>query len=299
MIDLEQRRHGLGGSDAAAVLGVSPWRTPLDVYLEKRGEADPVESTEAMEWGTRLENSVAEAAAESLGVKVRRRNQMLTHPRHSWMIANLDREVVGKRALMEIKTAGYRSDEWGEAGTDQIPRHYVAQVVHYLAVRDYELAYVPVLFMRERRLAVYEIHRDPELETMLIEAEGRFWREHVEAGLPPEPTTLTDVRKRWPRDDGGIAVATDGVLESVGQLRAVREREREVESERERLEKMIKSHMGAAAELTDPQGQTLATWKSQTSRRLDTKALAQAHPELADEFRVEAKSRVFQLKKGA
>ena len=151
--------------------------------------------------------------------------------------------------------------------------------------------------MRERRLAVYQVQRDPELEGLLIEAEARFWHEHVEAGVPPEPTTLTDVRRRWPADEGGLAVASDGIAAAVRELHAIRARQQECSRRREALEMTVQAHMGDAAELADPAGRTLATWKSQTTRRLDTKALTAAHPELVSQFRAETRPRVFRLKK--
>ena len=151
--------------------------------------------------------------------------------------------------------------------------------------------------MRERRLAIYKVGRDPELEDLLIDAERRFWREHVEAGVPPEPTTLTDARKRWPSDDGGVAVATDGIREALTRLHAVRAEAKALADERAELELTLQAHMGDCAELTDPSGLTLATWKSQTTRRLDARALTAAHPELTSQFRAETRPRVFRLKK--
>ena len=296
---LARRSQGLGGSDAAAVLGVSPWRTPLDVYLDKTGQAGPVEPTPAMEWGNRLEDAVADAAAERLGVRLRRRHKTLARREHPWMLAHLDREVIGQPAIVEIKTAGFRDDDWGEEGTDQVPRAYVAQAAHYMAVRDRGLVHLAVLFLADRRLCLYRIGRDPELEQVLVEAERRFWHDHVLARVPPEPATLADVRKRWPRDEGGCAVATDGIERAVERLRDVRDRQKALEAERADLEKGIQRHMEACAELVGQDGRTLATWRSQTARRLDAKALEAAHPELAAQFRRETHPRAFRLKQGA
>ena len=180
---LLERKSGIGGSDAGAILGVSPWTTPLELYLEKTGQSPGIEQTEVMEWGSRLEAAVADAAAERMGVPLSPCAEQLVHPAYPWMIANLDREIPGK-AIVEIKTTGFRDDAWGEAGTDQIPPQYLAQVSHYMAVRDYDLAYVPVLFMAERKLNIYEVHRDAELEALLIQAESDFWNECVVKRIP-------------------------------------------------------------------------------------------------------------------
>jgi putative phage-type endonuclease len=122
---LRERRRGIGGSEAAAILGLSPWATPLDVYLDKIGEGEDVEETEAMYFGTILEGVVADEFSRRTGLKVRRRNALLTHPDYPWMIANIDRMVVGG-GLLECKTCN-AFNPWNGV----VPEHYQIQVQHY------------------------------------------------------------------------------------------------------------------------------------------------------------------------
>ena len=258
----EARQNGLGGSDAAAVLGISPWKTPLELYLEKTGQALPGEPNDAMIWGNRLEGVVADAAAERLGISFQHNDQTLVHRDYPWMLGHIDREVSGEPTLVEIKTTGYQSDDWGEEGTDAIPPYYLAQVAHYLAVTEYHAAHVAVLFLQERRLGLYFVPRDLELEAHLLDAEQRFWCEHVVPRVPPDPITPADVSKRWPASNGQSVVTTADVHAALTRLPTVKAEQDRLKTERAALEAAIKTHLGAAETLTDPGGTVLATWRN-------------------------------------
>ncbi len=294
---LEERRTGIGGSDAAAVVGVDPYRTPLEVYLEKVGEAPERKDNAAMYWGRRLEDVVAEEWAKRTGLKVRRRNATLRHPKHPYMLAHVDRVVQGSKAILECKTAGaHMADQWGEPGTDEVPEPYLIQTQHYLAVLGYEVAYVAVL-IGGRDFRTYEVPRDRELIEALQEIEGRFWKEHVEPRVPPDPRTIEDIRLRWPRHQPGKVVQADeDVQEAVSALAQVRRDLKALKAREADLVAEIERYMADAEALEGPDGRTLATWKTVTQRRLDTKALREAHPDIARAFERETESRRFLLK---
>ncbi len=294
------RTRGIGGSDAAAILGLSPWRTPLEVYLEKIGERQPQPDTAATYWGRVLEDVVAEEYARRTGAKLRRVNRTLAHPDHPVILANLDREIVAHErgpGVLEVKTAARRSDDWGEEGTDEIPEHYLAQVQHYLGVTGRRWADVAVLFLGERLFRIYRIHRDDELVGALFEEELRFWREHVEPRVPPEPRTLDDIRRRWPRHEPDrVLMAPPDIVEAAEQLAALRAELKALETREKELLAAIQKAMADAERLDAPDGRTLATWKAVASKRLDTKALRKAHPDIVREFERETESRRFLLK---
>ena len=294
--NLKARKKGIGGTDSAAILGVSPWKTPLDVYLDKIGEGEPIEETEAMRWGNLLEDVVANEAAEKMGVKVRRSNKTLVNPQLPWMIGHIDREIVGDKSIMEVKTAGRKNDEWGDEGTDRIPQQYVAQVAHYLAVLNAERAYVPVLFMLERKMLIYEVKRDLELEKIVIQAENDFWVNHVLQRTPPPTTNLADLRKRWPLGDGGVIEADEEMEDTAERLVKLKAAQRLLANERDRLELLVKEYMEDKDELIDPAGQTLVTYKTRKSNYLDTKALKEQRPDVDSEFRKKRVSRSFLIK---
>lgn len=293
-----QRRRGIGGSDVAALAGLSPWRTPLDVYLGKIEGEEQVES-DAMRWGSILEAPIADEYARLTGNRIRRVNRVLAHPEHPFILASLDRQIVGHPAgpgVLEIKTALRRSDEWGESGTSEIPDHYALQVHQYLLVTGWKWGELAVLFLSERRLAVYRIEADPEIQAWLIALERHFWTEHVKPRIPPEPQSLSDLTKRHPKDTGTRVIAEPDVIEAVADLRQVKARIKELTTQQDALEIKVKLALGEASELIGVDGKPLATWRTQSRKALDTKGIQAAHPELAAQFTKITDSRVFRLK---
>jgi len=189
---LELRRSALGGSDIAAVVGLSRWRGPLEVYCDKRGLIEPQADNEAMYWGRSLEENIAARYAEETGYTLIH-GEWTTAIDEPWMGGTPDRLAVvtveGVQVVthgVEIKTA--RDDwGWGESGTDVIPDYYRAQVAWYQAVLDLDRWDVAVLF-RGQEFRRYTIMRDAVLEAKLIAAGRVFWFDNVVAGVPPEPT---------------------------------------------------------------------------------------------------------------
>lgn len=101
---LEARKMGIGGSDAGAILGLNPYSSPTRVFLDKTGQAEPQADNYAMKIGRDLEDYVARLFTEETGKKVRRRNAMLINDSYPFAVANVDREVVGEKSLLECKT---------------------------------------------------------------------------------------------------------------------------------------------------------------------------------------------------
>ena len=182
---LEQRRTGIGGSDVAAIFGLSPYKSAYELYLEKRGEAPPNEAeSSAMLWGQLLEPVVRQYYSETTGRVVMQPESLIRHPKHDWMIANLDGFVADHKRIYEGKCA--RTDMgWGAAGSSEIPDHYTLQVQHYLCVTGYEVADVQVLIAgSDARL--YEVPADRELHQLIIDSGELFW-DRVIKGQAPEP----------------------------------------------------------------------------------------------------------------
>lgn len=140
---LSERRKGLGGSDAAAILGMNPYRSPLAVYMDKIGIAPEILDNEAIRQGRDLEQYVAERFCEDTGRKVRRCNRILQHPEYPWMLANIDRDVVGEDAGLECKT----TSPYNKTPFDQgdVPAPYYWQCQHYMAVTGAKSWYLAVL----------------------------------------------------------------------------------------------------------------------------------------------------------
>ncbi|WP_395066139.1 YqaJ viral recombinase family protein [Paraburkholderia silvatlantica] len=187
---LQQRRTGVGGSDAAAALGQSPHMTALELYHIKLGTPMAARDSdeERTDFGKAMENVIAAQYARRFEVRLRRKNAIVRHPKYPWMLANIDRLVEGERKGIEIKNVdsmAYRfNDEWGEPGSDQIPTSYLLQVAHYQAVLGFE-KWDLAACVGGNKLVVYHIVRDLELEEMLIDGEHEFWQ-HVEKQEPPD-----------------------------------------------------------------------------------------------------------------
>lgn len=185
----KRRSVGLGSSDAPIIAGVSPWGDIRTLFAEKVGWAAPVIETRPMAWGKHLEPAIAAAYAEETGRTLRRVNRLLRHRDLAWMLASLDRVVVGEKRLVEIKTARFANESWGQAGTDEIPDHVRIQVEHQLAVTGYSDADVVVLFAGSD-LRIYPIHTDVDMRADLIGLERAFWSAVQAKNLPPDLTDL-------------------------------------------------------------------------------------------------------------
>ena len=181
---LSWRRGGIGGSDAAVIVGLNPYRSRLELYADKLGLMPEREDSEAMRIGRDLEAYVADRWAEATGKKYRRTNFMFCHDRYDFIRANVDREVIGEKAGLECKTTSVYNKSDFENG--EIPLAYYCQCQHYMAVMGYERMYLAVLALG-KAFYHFVIDRSEEEINTLLENEVDFWRQHVENGIPPEP----------------------------------------------------------------------------------------------------------------
>lgn len=280
---LAQRRTGIGGSDAAAVLGMSKWKTPLSVWLDKTGHDTTTTESEPMRWGTLLEPVVRQEYAERSGNEVRQPEAILRHPAHPFMLANID-GVTSSGRLVEIKTSR-TAEGWGIPGTDEVPEDYLIQVQHYMAVTALPVADIAVL-IGGSDFRIYTVPADAELQGMMIDAEARFWSS-VEMNQPPAPVSYADATAmfgRSARKDASV-VASPTIMAEVSRLRGIRAEISNLEAQEEATKATIMVAMGEHDTLTDASGATLATWRMAAApKRLDAKALAAAHPEIHAAF---------------
>jgi putative phage-type endonuclease len=208
---LEERRRGVGGSDAAAALGQSRHKTAFQLFQEKRGNyTDTVmpEGAERMRFGQRMEQVIADEYAERYGVKLRRHHRLHQHTKYSWMLASYDRTIDGKREGLECKNVdamSYRFGEWGDEYSDQVPVEHLFQCIHYLSVSGFD-AWNLAACIGGNRLAIYRIERDEEMIEMVESGEADFWK-HVQQDDPPpldytHASAVPMLRKLYPDTDG-------------------------------------------------------------------------------------------------
>jgi len=252
------RARGIGSSDAAAALGLNPYRQPIELWQEKSGQVAPFAGNEATRWGQLLEPAIRQEYAERTGRAVRLPAETLVHPVHAFMLAHPD-GVTDDRRLYEGKTARY-PDGWGEPGTDQIPQHYLIQVQHALFVTALPVADVAVL-IGGQDFRLYEVPADPELQEMLIAGEFDFWQ-HVVRGEPPEvdfnATHIVDLVKKLYRGTNGQTLTASETLED---WRVIFEESIEREKNYHAAAEAAKAHllyaMGEAALLMFADGRAL------------------------------------------
>lgn len=296
---MTDRRSFIGGSDAAAAVGLDPGKSPLMLWMEKTGqvEAPDISSVWRVRRGRALEPEVLGEFINRNGAELTAAQVGLTDARYPWAGGTADAiaKINGSEVLVEVKTAaGDRASLWGDAG-DAIPMRYLMQVHHYMTLAGLRVAYVPVL-IGEEDYREYRIEADPELASMMMRKEGEFWR-MVQDGTPPDAQqTEADQRLRWAVDKGQSIEADSEAVKMHGDLMDVRFRIKELEDREGMLKALLMQKMGEASALMHG-GKPLVTWKTQTANRLDQKALKDAHPELVSQFTRESSSRTFLPKK--
>lgn len=287
------RKNGIGGSDAAAAVGLNRYMSALELWLIKTGRdanlprPDPHDTTEPIYWGTLLEPIVAASYTKQTGNKVRRVNAVLQHPTIPFMLANVDREVVGNRdvQLLECKTAG----EFGaRLWRDGVPEYVQLQVQHQLAVTGRQAADVAVLICGQK-LEVHRIERDDSLIGRLIELEAAFWR-YVETDTPP-PADGSDSADRalrclYPGAGGTVDFTDDRRLSSafadLVTVRADIEARQQVEAQ---LKQAIAQAMGEADGAEFETG-SVSYKRSKDSMGVDFKRLLADHPHLTTQYAI-------------
>ena len=293
---LEWRRKGIGGSDAAAVAGLSRYRTPIQVYMEKLGMIEPPEENEAMYWGKKLEDVVAEEFSQRTGLKIRRRNAILLHPEYPFMLANVDRFIVDKSEGLECKTASaYKADEWDG---DKIPWEYEIQCHHYMAVTGYNAWWIAVL-IGGNRFVYKRIERDEEIINNLIKIESDFWNNHVLKQIPPDPdgspASTELVKQLYPESNHQEIDLPSSVERLIEQYQQAAEEEKAAAERKEAAANNIKMLLGEyeVGRFRDWK----ITWKTITSSRIDTKRLKAEMPDVYAKFTNLTSSRRFEIKR--
>lgn len=185
------RTKFIGGTDAAAILGLSRYKTALQVWAEKTGQVAPEDISDKLhvKLGHKLEQTVCELFTEETGKKVHRVNETLYHPKYSFIGGNIDRRVVGESAIFEAKTASaWKKAEWEG---QEIPLEYEAQVMHYLMVTGAEKGYIACLIGNEK-FVWKEIWRNEELIAKMLQREVSFWQDFVIPKVMPAQISCMD-----------------------------------------------------------------------------------------------------------
>lgn len=289
---LRIRKQAIGGSDAASIVGLSKWGSPLSVYADKLSLVPEREDNEAMRQGRDLEEYVAQRFMEKTGLKVRRENHILVNEELPFMHANIDRRIVGQDAGLECKTTSVYNRTDFEGG--DVPPEYYVQCQHYMAVTGWKVWYLAVLVLN-KGFYDFKVERNEEDITALIGSERSFWYDHVVPGVPPEPMEQDDdlMSTLYPSDEGGY-VPLHSVSRQLKDLMYKKQKAKELDGEITALENQIKMALGEASEGSDDHFKV--TWKTRTSNRLDTTRLKKEQPEIYETFSKESSYRTFIVK---
>lgn len=296
---VQERANYIGGSEVAAILGQSSFRTPLQVWMTKQGHIEPVESSPIMEFGNFFEPLHNSKFEDLTGLKTRRKNEPFVHKDHDFLRANIDRQIlngdgVNGTGVLELKTTNsHRMKALG----NQYPIEWEYQIQHYLGLTGYSYAY---LFIYERDTCeFYEpifIERNEELITGNMAALIEWWKIHMIGGKRAEPQNDEDLLMLYPDSSDGKVIETTprdyGIYE---ELKQVREEKSELKEKETALKNELKATLGDAERLVC-RGSTLVSWKTHSRQSLDRTKLREEKPEVYADFLTETCYRRFSVK---
>lgn len=295
---LKERRNYIGASQAAAVLGMSRWATPLSIWAEKTGQiVRKDDDAFHKKLGHRMERLVAELYEEETGRKLEEVPETLYHPDHRFIGCNLDRRVVGENVIVQLKTAaGWKAKEWEE---DEIPREYILQEIHELAVSGAERADIAVL-IGNQDFKIKPIYRKDILPAMkdLVAREVHFWETFVLPKVMPTHITARDretLEELFPMAESGPPLQLSDEANAIAEnLEAMGVDLRMIEGQIEKQKNTLLAMLGAHESGTTGRWDIL--WANTITRRFDSKAFEKEHPELYAKFRKPNTSRKFVIK---
>lgn len=292
---LKVRKTGIGGSDAGAICGLNPYSSAMKVYLDKTSSETEDMDSEAMRQGRDLEDYVARRFMEKTGLKVRRSRMMYRSAEYPFMLADVDRLVVGEEAGLECKTANaYNADKWKNG---EVPAHYVIQCYHYMAVTGKKSWYLAVVILG-MEFRYIKLTWDEDAVRNLIRLEEDFWENHVLSKVMPGPDgsqACDEVLERYfgkARKGSCMPLAGfDGKLERRLEIERLME---ELETEKNQIDQEVKLAMGKNE--TAVSEQFRVKWSNVECRRLDTKRIKAELPEVYRDFSIPSSYRKFTVK---
>lgn len=279
---IKRRKSGIGGSDVAAVLGASKWKTAFELWKDKTNpEVIDAKESDIIHFGNVLESVVAAEFARRHGVKVQKRSKLFRHPEHPELIANIDRYIVGG-AILECKTcSAYASGKFG-AG-DDIPDEYYMQVQHYMYVTGIREAWLAVL-IGGNEYRDYHIDYDEEWAKFAAGKCVEFWQKYVVPCIPPPPTEKDKMAEYYSAISGASITAPETIIAACSELKNLKAEEKAIKNRIEKVKFSIELFAGSNEIICDPAGGIVATWKRGKDRAtVDMKALCEAHNITAEE----------------
>ncbi|MCD7740499.1 MAG: YqaJ viral recombinase family protein [Candidatus Gastranaerophilales bacterium] len=286
MFTKNERKNYIGGSDIAAVMGMSRWKTPFKLWLEKTGDAQPddLSNVEAVQLGSELEEFIAQKFAKETGKQVRKQSKMYVHKDYPFMVAHIDRLITGTNEILECKTcSAYKKDEWDDESElieingkinsiikTKIPQEYILQVIWYLGITGKKKAYIAVL-IGGQAFKYTTVEFDNELFDLMVDMAKEFWN-CVQTKTPPAltPNDSALLLNLFPSHDQDF-IENQEIEENISKLQKVKDDISMLSEQKDVLEAQIKNiigtHLGIMTE------NYKVTWKEQNQTKVDTNRL--------------------------
>lgn len=281
---LQVRQNSIGGSEAAAILGMNPWKSPYQLWLEKTGSAEPedISDKDVVHFGTILEPIVAQEFCLREGKKVKKCG-LYRSKQHPFMTASFDRLIVGEPAGLECKTtSAYKGKDWEEG---KIPPSYYVQCQHYMMVSGLPKWYIACL-IGGNKFVTWEIDRDEDDIAALMEAETKFW-ERVQDRVPPDVDGSESCTKALQQKFTGgqvePVILPAETMELLARLDELKELEADVKTQKQDIQNRICAMLGdnEVGIARDADGERKVTWKTVAGRvTIDSKRLKAEMPEV-------------------
>jgi len=293
---LKWRNKGIGGSDVAAICGVSKYKSPVELWMEKTGQIEPKEVGEAAYWGNVMEPIIRDEFTLRTNLNVRLVPSILKHPVHSFMLANLDGVIddVCGECIFEAKTASiYKQEQWETS----IPEEYMLQIQHYMAVTGFQKAFIAVL-LGGNQFKYKVIESDNEIIEMIVKLEKHFWN-CVTTNTPPEmdgtEASSTLLARLYPASNSAKQIVLPAESSDlITQFEVGRAKEKEAAEMKDDAANKLKALLGEnESGVADDR---FVTWKSISSEKFDAKKLQEHEPDVYKKYLYKSSYRRFSIK---
>lgn len=291
------RRRGIGGSDAATVVGLNPYKSLLTLFYDKKGMLPDSQDSEQMRQGRDLEQYVADRFMEATGKRCRKDNFMYRHEEYLFMLADIDRDVIGENAGLECKTTSVFNKHDFENG--EVPLNYYVQCMHYMAVKGYDRMYLAVLVLN-KGFYHFVIERNEQEIDALIQSEKSFWENHILKNIAPSADgsqssadTLLSIYPHAADGEETLAIPEDEMrLERYTVLSA---QIKALQAEQKQIKNGLMQKMGHTACARSAHYQV--TFREQRMPKTDRKRLKAEYPKAYADCSSEESTRAIRIKK--
>ena len=278
---MTDRAQGISGTEVSALFGFNPYMTKFELYCRKKGLTPEPEVTDRMKMGKRLEPIVVDLFEEQTTLEVEWKDRLMEHPKEPLIIGTPDGVIHEHPAGFEAKTAGLdRAHDWGDPGTDFIPRNYLMQVQWYCVLMGRPEWYLAAL-IGGNDFRTFNIKADTELQALMVDEAQKFWHDHILRDVPPEIDYSDGATKyllnKYPSPTDGMREATEDEGELILGILQTRKELKFLEQRKDTLQNQLKDKIGFAKGLTSSAGKVswtsipetvVASFTRQASRRL-------------------------------